>query len=63
MIIPPGLVGNFNLLLSVIPTTERFAFLTINSIMIGIAGFLAPNLGAFIIDLLEGLFKFRLIRS
>ncbi|HEX7713501.1 MAG TPA: hypothetical protein VF531_05725, partial [Bacillota bacterium] len=47
------MVGSFNLLMSVIPSTDRFVFLSMNSIIMGIAGFLAPNIGAYFIDLLS----------
>lgn len=47
------MVGSFNLLMSVLPTADRFVFLSMNSIIMGIAGFLAPNIGAYFIDLLS----------
>ena len=47
------LVGTFCLMLMVIPTTERAQFLTVNSIALGMAGFLAPNLGALLLELFE----------
>ena len=49
------LVGGFCLLLSVIPGEARSEFLTINSVSIGIAGFLASNLGAAMLELFERL--------
>lgn len=47
------LVGSFSLMLTVIPVEDRSIFLTVNSVSLGIAGFLAPNLGAYILDLFE----------
>ncbi len=49
------LVGGFCLLLNVIPMAERSNFLTMNSVLIGFAGFLAPNLGAGVFQLLSWL--------
>lgn len=49
------MVGSFNLLMSVLPVADRFVFLSMNSIVMGIAGFLAPNIGAYFIDLLSDL--------
>jgi MFS family permease len=47
------LVGGFCLLLTVIPVENRPVFLTVNSVSIGLAGFLGPNLGAGMLGLFE----------
>lgn len=49
------MVGGFSLLMSIVPERERFVYLSVNSIIMGMAGFLAPNIGALGIELLERL--------